>query len=169
MKCLWREREHLMGECGKASRRWWHFKMDCGSFKNFLLQTARYFYVSPAGLRELHLLPDAATQWHTDSGDISLQEAPAFCTSCWAPPRYTSEDTLTRSRTHRTRPQVPFLTCRSATGNLENRLFQGSKSNSISCANSEPRWVDSSMYQMHRNRSISYKGRDSCYFCAKLI
>lgn len=25
------------------------------------------------------------------------------------------------------------------------------------------------MYQIHSNRSISYKGRDSCYFCAKLI
>lgn len=42
----------------------------------FYKQTDQWFHVSPAGLRELHLLPNAALRWCTDSGDVYLQEAP---------------------------------------------------------------------------------------------
>lgn len=38
-------------------------------------QVDQYFHVSPAGLRELHLLPNAAIRGHINSGDVYLQEA----------------------------------------------------------------------------------------------
>ena len=48
------------------------------------------------------------------------------------------------------------------------RTIQGCKPCPSSCANSAAQWVDF-MNQTPSSRSISCKGRDSCYFCAKLI
>ena len=48
------------------------------------------------------------------------------------------------------------------------RTIQGCKPCPSSCANSAAQWVDF-MNQTPSSRSISFKGRDSCYFCAKLI
>ena len=48
------------------------------------------------------------------------------------------------------------------------RTIQGCKPCPSSCANFAAQWVDF-MNQTPSSRSISCKGRDSCYFCAKLI
>ena len=48
------------------------------------------------------------------------------------------------------------------------RIIQGCKPSPSSCANSAAQWVDFTN-QTPSSRSISCKGRDSCYFCAKLI
>ena len=44
-------------------------------FSKFSFTNRPVFSCFPAGLRELHLLPKAAIQWHTDLSDVYFQEA----------------------------------------------------------------------------------------------
>lgn len=125
-------------------------------------------------------MPNATIQWHISSGDMYLQEdlskehmqgrPTVFCASWWDPQDNPRRKALPAPETTLcTRPQVPFLTCVVPRETLRRSYFRETNPTKNSHANSALQWVDYFMYQIHSNRSISYKRRDSCYFCNKLI
>lgn len=155
--------------------------MDCSSFPTFLLQTSRpVFSCFSCWLKRVASLAKCCypvghkLRWRVFArGPVkrtATRETAVLWTSGWAPRSVNLWGSLcqalkpalhspTGTSSRAVLPQEP----------LTRSYFREKSPTKSSRTNSAPQWVNAFMYQIHSNRSISYKGRDSCYVCTKLI